>query len=290
MNYYKKYSPYLFLLPAAAVLIVFFFIPFFQTIWLSFFDYSSSIYNPSFNGIDNYIKLFKEPIFYKVMFNTFMYLIIAVPFLVVFPLFIAILINQKIKGITLYKILIYLPVIISIVVAAIAFKWLYANEGVLNYLLSIFNIDAIGWLTDTKWALFSVALVTIWKGIGYYMMIYLASLMSVPQDLYEAADIDGANFLQKHLTVTIPHIMPTIALVSTISTISAMKVFAEIYVMTKGGPLNSSKTIVYYIYERAFENLDLGYASALAVVLLIIVMIFSLINILCFEKNKYNDI
>lgn len=290
MNYYKKYTPYLFLLPATAVLLVFFFIPFFQTIGLSFFDYSSSLYNPSFNGLDNYIKLFKEPIFYKVMLNTFMYLVIAVPFLVIFPLFIAVLINQKIRGITLYKILIYLPVIVSIVVAAIAFKWLYAGQGILNYLLSLFHIEPIGWLVDTKWALFSVAVVTIWKGIGYYMMIYLASLMSVPQDLYEACDIDGANFWQKHLTVTIPHIMPTIALVSTISTISAMKVFAEIYVMTKGGPLDSSKTIVYYIYERAFENLDLGYASALAVILLIVVMLFSLINILCFEKNKYTDI
>ena len=290
MNYYKKYVPYLFLFPAFAILLVFFFIPFFQTIGLSFFDYSSSLYNPSFSGIDNYIKLFKEPIFYKVMLNTFMYLIIAVPFLVIFPLLIAVLINQKIRGITLYKILIYLPVIVSIVVAAIAFKWLYANQGVLNYILSFFNIKPIGWLVDTNWALFSVSLVTIWKGIGYYMMIYLSSLMSVPQDLYEACDIDGANFFQKHLTVTIPHIMPTIALVSTISTISAMKVFAEIYVMTKGGPLNSSKTIVYYIYERAFENLDLGYASALAVILLVIVMIFSLINIFCFERNKYSDI
>ncbi len=290
MNYYKKYTPYLFLLPALAVLIVFFFIPFFQTFGLSFFDYSSSIYNPTFNGVDNYVKLFKEPIFYKVMFNTFMYLVIAVPFLVTFPLFLAILINQKIRGITLYKILLYLPVIVSIVVASIAFKWLYAGQGILNYLLTIFHLEPIGWLVDTKWALFSVAIVTIWKGIGYYMMIYLASLMSVPQDLYEACDIDGANFLTKHLTVTIPHIMPTIALVSTISTISAMKVFAEIYVMTKGGPLNSTKTIVYYIYERAFENLDLGYASALAVVLLIVVMAFSLINILCFEKNKYGDI
>ena len=290
MNYYKKYTPSLFLLPALAVLIVFFFIPFFQTFGLSFFDYSSSIYNPTFNGVDNYVKLFKEPIFYKVMFNTFMYLVIAVPFLVTFPLFLAILINQKIRGITLYKILLYLPVIVSIVVAAIAFKWLYAGQGILNYLLTIFHLEPIGWLVDTKWALFSVAIVTIWKGIGYYMMIYLASLMSVPQDLYEACDIDGANFLTKHLTVTIPHIMPTIALVSTISTISAMKVFAEIYVMTKGGPLNSTKTIVYYIYERAFENLDLGYASALAVVLLIVVMAFSLINILCFEKNKYGDI
>ena len=290
MNYYKKYTPYLFLLPALAVLIVFFFIPFFQTFGLSFFDYSSSIYNPTFNGVDNYVKLFKEPIFYKVMFNTFMYLVIAVPFLVTFPLFLAILINQKIRGGTLYKILLYLPVIVSIVVAAIAFKWLYAGQGILNYILTLFHIQPIGWLVDTKWALFSVAVVTIWKGIGYYMMIYLASLMSVPQDLYEACDIDGANFLTKHLTVTIPHIMPTIALVSTISTISAMKVFAEIYVMTKGGPLNSTKTIVYYIYERAFENLDLGYASALAVVLLVVVMAFSLINILCFEKNKYGDI
>ncbi len=290
MNYYKKYTPYLFMLPAIAVLIVFFFIPFFQTFGLSFFDYSSSLYEPTFNGIDNYVKLFKEPIFYKVMFNTFMYLVIAVPFLVTFPLFIAILINQKIRGITLYKILIYLPVIVSIVVAAIAFKWLYAGQGILNYILSVFHIAPIGWLVDTNWSLFAVALVTIWKGIGYYMMIYLASLMSVPQELYEACDIDGASFIKKHLTVTVPHIMPTIALVSTISTISAMKVFAEIYVMTKGGPLNSTKTIVYYIYERAFENLDLGYASALAVVLLIIVMAFSLINILCFEKNKYGDI
>ena len=289
MNYYRKYTPYLFILPAAAVLIVFFFIPFFQTFYLSFFDYSSSIYNPVFNGLDNYVKLFKEPVFYKVMFYTFMYLVIAVPFLVTFPLLVAILINQKIRGITLYKIIIYLPVIVSIVVAAIAFKWLYANQGILNYLLSLLHLNPIGWLTDTQWALFSVAIVTVWKGVGYYMMIYLASLMSVPQDLYEACDIDGANFWQKHFTVTIPHIMPTIALVSTISTISAMKVFAEIYVMTKGGPLNSSKTIVYYIYERAFENLDLGYASALAVVLLVVVMIFSLINILCFERGKYTD-
>jgi putative chitobiose transport system permease protein len=290
MNYYKKYTPYLFLLPASAVLIVFFFIPFFQTFGLSFFDYSSSLYHPTFSGMDNYIKLFKEPVFYKVMFNTFMYLVIAVPFLVTFPLFLAILINQKIRGITLYKILLYLPVIVSIVVAVIAFKWLYAGQGILNYALSVLHIQPVGWLTDTQSALFSVAVVTVWKGIGYYMMIYLAALMSVPKELYEACDIDGASFLRKHLTVTIPHIMPTIALVVTISSISAMKVFAEIYVMTKGGPLNSSKTIVYYIYERAFENLDLGYASALAVVLLVIVMVFSMINIFCFERNKYKDI
>ena len=286
-KYYKKYAPYLFLLPAFLVLLVFFFIPFFQTIYFSFLDYSTDLYSPTLIGLENYKRLFYSPVFYKVMFNTFLYLFLAVPILAILPLFIAILINQKLRGLTLYKILIYLPVIVSIVVAAIAFKWLYAQTGILNYALEILGFNPIGWLTDTRFALVSVVIVTIWKGIGYYMMIYLAALMSVPNELYEACDIDGASFFRKHLTVTIPHIMPTIALVTTISAISAMKVFAEIYVMTKGGPLNSSKTIVYYIYERAFENLDLGYASALAVVLLIVVMAFSLINILFFEKNKY---
>ncbi len=286
-KYYGKTAPYLFLLPAAIVLLIFFFIPFFQTIILSFQDYSNNIYNACFTGFQNYIAILHNPIFYKVMWNTLLYLVVAVPVLAIIPLFLAILINQKIRGITLYKILIYLPVIVSIVVAAIAFKWLYAEQGILNYLLNVFHINSIGWLTDPKYAIYSVIIVTIWKGIGYYMMIYLAALMSVPKELYEACEIDGAGFWTKHLTVTVPHIMPTIALVTTISSISAMKIFAEIYVMTKGGPLNSTKTIVYYIYEKAFENLDLGYASAMAVILLIIVMIFSLINIFCFERGKY---
>ena len=286
-KYYGKLAPYLFILPAAIILMVFFFIPFFQTFILSFFDYSNNIYSPQFIGLENYIQLLKNPVFYKVLINTFIYLIVAVPILATLPLFLAILLNQKIRGVTLYKILIYLPVIVSIVVAAIAFKWLYAEQGILNYVITLTGLKPTGWLTDPNYTLYSVILVTIWKGIGYYMIIYLAALMSVPKELYEACDIDGANFLTKHLTVTVPHIMPTIALVSTISAISAMKVFAEIYVMTKGGPLNSSKTIVYYIYEKAFENLDLGLASAMAVVLLIIVMILSLINIFCFERNKY---
>ncbi len=285
-RYYKRYIPYLFLLPAAIVLMVFFFIPFFQTFILSFQNYSN-IYNPDWVGLQNYFKLFQSPVFYKVLWNTFLFLFLAVPVLAILPLILAILLNNKIRGITLYKILIYLPVIVSIVVAAIAFKWLYAEQGILNYFVAKLGFEPIGWLTDTRYSLISVVIVTIWKGIGYYMMIYLAGLMSVPKELYEACDIDGAGAFRKHLTVTVPHIMPTIALVSTISAISAMKVFAEIYVMTKGGPLNSSKTIVYYIYERAFENLDLGYASAMAVVLLVIVMIFSLINIMCFERNKY---
>ena len=287
MNSIFRLTPYFFLIPAFVMLAVFFFVPFFQTLYLSFFDYSKNIYSPQFVEWANYLYLIKNPQFLKTIVNTFYFLVLCVPFLVVFPLFLAILLNTKIKGKTLYKLIIYLPVVVSIVVAAIAFKWLYAPEGLLNYLLSFLNISPLGWLSDPKFAMFSVALVTIFKGVGYYMMIYLAALMSVPKELYEAAEIDGASSFQKHITVTIPHIMPTIALVATISSISALKVFVEIYVMTRGGPLDSTKTIVYYIYEKAFENLDLGLASAASVILLIVVMAFSLINIFVFERKKY---
>lgn len=286
-TYYKKYIAYLFLLPALIMLGIFFFIPFFQTFVISLKDYSTNIYNPTFIGLENYSVLFKSKEFYTSMFNTFLFLILVVPFLAVFPLIVAIFINQKIRGISVYKVLIYLPVVVSIVVVAIAFKWLYAQEGILNYVLQVIHLPAIGWLTDTRFAMLSVALVTIYKGIGYYMMIYLSSLIGVPKDLYEAADVDGASEFFKHLTVTIPHLMPTIALVVTVSSISALKVFAEIYVMTKGGPLNSTKTIVYYIYERAFENLDLSMASCASVVLLAVILVFSVINITFFENKRY---
>lgn len=286
-GYYKKYVPYLFILPAAVILVLFFFIPFIETVVLSFRDYSTNLYAPNFVGLDNYVELLKSKEFYKVIWNTFLYVVGAVPILATVPLVLAILINQKIRCLNLYKILIYLPVIISIVVVAIAFKWLYATQGILNYFAELFKISPIDWLTSPDVAIWSVIIVTIYKGIGYYMMIYLSALIGAPKDLLEAAEVDGAGLIQKHLNVTIPYLMPTIALVVTVSTISALKVFAEIYVMTRGGPLDSTKTIVYYIYERAFENLDLSMASAASVVLLIIVMVFSALNILVFEKGKY---
>ncbi len=286
-KYYKKYVPYLFLLPAAVILVMFFFIPFIETVALSFQNYSTDLYAPTFAGLDNYIALMKSKEFYTVVLNTFLYLVGAVPILATVPLVLAILINQKIRCLNLYKVLIYLPVIISIVVVAIAFKWLYATQGILNYFAELLGFNPLEWLTSPDLAIWSVIIVTIYKGIGYYMMIYLSALMGAPKELLEAAEVDGANLVQKHLNVTIPYLMPTIALVVTVSSISALKVFAEIYVMTRGGPLDSTKTIVYYIYERAFENLDLSIASAASVVLLIIVMAFSAVNILVFERKKY---
>ena len=286
-TYYKKFIPYLFLLPAVVLLGVFFFLPFIQTLVMSLKDYSIDIYNPTWAGLSNYYSLLNSKEFYTSLTNTFLFLILVVPFLAIFPLIVAIFINQKIKGISIYKVLIYLPVVVSIVVVAIAFKWLYAQEGILNYFMQLIGLNPIGWLTDTKFAMLSIAIVTIYKGIGYYMMIYLSALIGVPKDLYESTEVDGANEFYKHLTVTIPHLMPTITLVVTVSSISALKVFAEIYVMTKGGPLNSTKTMVYYIYERAFENLDLSMASCASVVLLIVILIFSIINVTFFENKRY---
>lgn len=285
MKFYKWWVPYIFLIPAGVVLITFFFLPFIQSFYLTFFSYRHDIYNPEFIGFNNYLMLFSSAEFYQALLNSILYLIFAVPPLVFIPLLIAILVNQHLKGITVFRALIYIPVIISIVEAGIAWKWLYASNGPLNYLVSLININPVGYLTDPNIALFAVIVVTIWKGLGYYMMIYLASLSSVPNDLYDAALTDGANNWTKHIHVTIPHLAPAMALVATISSISAMKVFVEIYVMTQGGPINSTKTVVYYIYQKAFENLDLGYASCAGFVLLAITLIFSIINIKFLEKR-----
>lgn len=285
-RYCKTYVPYLFLVPAGVVLVLFFFIPFFETFLLSFKTYKNDIYNPEWVGLANYAELFSAPVFWKTLLNTFIYLIGVVPALVILPLIIAITVNRKLAGIGVFRTTLYIPVVVSIVVAGIAWKWVYADNGILNYFLGILGINKIGWLTDPHFALYSVMFVTIWKGLGYYMVIYLAYLTTVPRDQWEAAEIDGANTLQKHISVTLPYMMPAITFVTVMSSIAAMKVFVEIYVMTQGGPLNSSKTIVYYIYQRAFENLDLGYASTAGVVLLVITMIISVLNIKVFEQGN----
>lgn len=285
-NYYAKYTPFLFLIPAMLVLLVFFFIPFFDSLMLSFQNFDHSLYNPTWVGLENYRELLASKVFWQVLWNTVLFMIVAVPILVVLPIFIAVLLSQSIRGITIYRVITYIPVIISIVVAGIAFKWLYNYEGLLNYLISFLGIPKIEWLTSPDVAIYSVIALTIWKGLGYYAMIYLAALTTAPKELYEACDIDGASILRKHLAITIPHLMPTISLVAVISSISAMKVFVEIYVMTQGGPMNSTKTIVYYIYQRAFENLDIGVASACGIILLIITMGLSMFNVKMFESQQ----
>lgn len=274
-------TPYLFLLPALAVLGIAVFYPAFQAFSLSFTQYDLDLTQaPQWVGLKNFQKLFNDKVFWQTIRNTFLYLIGVVPILVIVPLGLAILVNQKLRGIRWFRIAYYTPVIISMVVAGIAWKALYASDGILNQLLKIGGFtDGIPWLTSPDLALWSVMLVTIWKGLGYYMVIYLAGLQGIPVDLYEAAAIDGSDGWQKHWDITIPLMRPYLSLVAVISSISAMKVFEEVYIMTQGGPLNHSKTVVYYVYEKAFQDLEINYASAIGLVLFLFILILSIINL-----------
>lgn len=283
----KPLTPYLFLVPACIILGAFIFYPLLQAVWMSFTDYNM-ISDPAFVGFENYKEIVEDDLFWKTLGQTFLYLIVVVPTLVILPIFLAILVNQKIKGIGFFRSAYYVPVVTSMIVVGITWKWVYADQGILNYLLeSVGIIDGpVHWLTSPTSSIFAVMAVTVWKGLGYYMVIYLAGLQAIPSDLFEAADIDGANKWKQIFHITIPMLMPSIIIVTIMSSISAMKVFEEIYVMTGGGPLNSSKTLVFYIYQEAFEKLRMGYASAVGVILLLITLVLSILNLKVMSKKE----
>lgn len=288
LSMYKPWTPYLYLLPAFIVLIIFVFMPLIQALVYSFQEYSI-ILPPKWIGLENYKALLKDRVFLKSFINTVIYFIGVVPLLIIVPLFLGILVNKKIKGIKFFRATFYLPVVTNMVVAGIAWKWIYADTGLLNYFLQHivhFTDGPIYWLSSAQTALYSVMAVTIWKGLGYYMVIYLAGLQAISSDIWEAAEIDGATGLKKHLRITIPLLAPSMAVVAIMSSMAAMKVFDEIYVMTGGGPFNSSKTVVYHLYEEAFSNLQMGYASAIGFVLFAILLVFSIISI-NLSESKY---
>lgn len=280
-NYQKQLTPYLFLLPALILLGLTVIWPALQAFYLSFTRYEYDITQaPEWIGLANFQRLISDKIFWHTLRNTLIYLVGVVPILVILPLGLAILVNQKLRGISWFRAAYYTPVIISMVVAGLAWKWLYAENGLLNQMLKLIGFsEGIPWLTSPNWVLFSVMVVTIWKGLGYYMVIYLAGLQSIPNDLYEAAAIDGSDGLSKHWDITVPLMKPYLFLVAVISAISATKVFEEVYIMTQGGPRNSSKTVVYYLYDQAFRNLEISYACTIGLVLFLIILALSIVRI-----------
>lgn len=278
----KQITPYLFLLPAIIILGLTVIWPALQAFYLSFTRYEYDITQaPEWIGLANFQRLMSDKIFWQTLTNTLIYLVGVVPILVSLPLGLAILVNQKLRGISWFRAAYYTPVIISMVVAGLAWKWLYAENGLLNQMLKLIGFsEGIPWLTSPNLVLFSVMAVTIWKGLGYYMVIYLAGLQSIPHDLYEAAAIDGSDGLKKHWDITVPLMKPYLFLVAVISAISATKVFEEIYIMTQGGPRNSSKTVVYYLYDQAFRNLEISYACTIGLVLFLIIFSLSILRII----------
>lgn len=276
----QRLTPYLFLAPALFILGLTVFWPALQAFFLSFSRYEYDLtQSPQWIGLANFQRLWNDRVFWQTLRNTLFYLMGVVPILAIAPLGLAILVNRQLRFMNWYRAAFYTPVIISMVVAGIAWRWLYAENGLFNQFLQPLGIAAIPWLTSPNWALKSVMAVTIWKGLGYYMVIYLAGLQSIPKELYEAAAIDGSDGLKKHWDITIPLMRPYLFLVAVISAISATKVFEEVYIMTQGGPRNSSKTIVYYVYEQAFQNLEISYACTIGLVLFLIILVLSLLNL-----------
>jgi putative chitobiose transport system permease protein len=277
----KRLTPYLFLLPAMMILGLTVFYPAIQAFSLSFSRYGYDLTQaPQWIGFENFQKLWEDEVFWKTLKNTFLYLVGVVPILVIFPLILAILVNKKIPAISLFRMSFYTPVIISMVVAGIAWKYLYYSNGLFNQFLKVLGFaEGIPWLTSPQLALWSVMIVTIWKGLGYYMVIYLAGLQSIPAELYEAAAIDGSDGWLKHWDITIPLMQPYLLLVGVISSISATKVFEEVFIMTQGGPSNSSKTVVYYLYQKAFRDLDYNYACTIGLVLFLVIFVLSILNL-----------
>ncbi|MDJ1170263.1 sugar ABC transporter permease [Roseofilum sp. BLCC_M154] len=276
---WRVLTPYLFLLPALFILSLTVFWPALQAIYLSLFNYDLISQQTQWMGLKNFQRLGSDRLFWQTLSNTLLYLFCVVPLLVILPLGLAILVNRKIKGISGFRAAFYTPVIISMVVAGIAWRWLYAENGLFNQTLSYLHLPTIPWLTSPQWAIYSVMVVTIWKGLGYYMVIYLAGLQSIPKELYEAAAIDGSDGLIKHWDITLPLMKPYLFLVAVISAISATKVFEEVYIMTQGGPRNSSKTLVYYVYEQAFQRLEMSYACTIGLVLFLAIMGLSIVNL-----------
>jgi putative chitobiose transport system permease protein len=285
-----RLTPYLFLLPAAIVLILTVFWPTLQAFYLSFTEYGYDLtQTPKWIGTANLERLWRDPLFWKTLGQTLLYLVCAVPILVTVPLVLAVLVNRQLRGIRWFRAAYYTPVVISMVVAGLAWKYLYAENGLLNSVLAALGFaDGIPWLTSPDLALFSVMIVTVWKGLGYYMTIYLAGLQSIPEDLYEAAALDGSDGWQKHLDITVPLMRPYLFLVAVISSLSAMKVFEEVFIMTQGGPLDSSKTVVYYLYEQAFSRLEMSYACTIGLALFLAILLLSALN-LSFTWRRETD-
>jgi putative chitobiose transport system permease protein len=272
--------PYLFIIPACVVLGTFVIYPATKAIYLSFTNFNM-IREAEFVGFANYLKLWSDPFFWAALRNTLLYMIVVVPVLVVAPIFLAVLVNKHIPGIAFIRAAIYLPVITSLVISGLMWKWVFEEQGILNYVLLATGVtdDPVAFLTDPSKALFSVMVVTIWSGMGYYMVVYLAGLQSIPRHLYEVAEVEGVSRWQQLIHITIPLLKPSIAVVTVMSSIAAMKVFEEVYVMTQGGPMDSTKTLVYYIYESAFTEFEMGYAAAVGVVLFALTLVFSIINL-----------
>ena len=278
----EKLGYYLFLAPAFLVFLVFIFIPMIASFVLSFFSYSmTTIKEPEFVGLKNFITLFQTPVFRTAMKNTVVYTAFTVPTTMACGLCIALLINSRlVRRKNFYKVCYYIPYVSSMVAVAIVFSLVFNSSpnGIMNQILGKLGIAPVGWLSNDKWAMFVVVLLSVWKELGYVMVIYTGGLLSISQDIYEAVSLDPISSWKKLIYITLPMLRPTTLFLLVVETIGSFQVFTPVQIMTNGGPGYSTTTIVTYLYQKGFQEYKMGMTSAIAVIMFVILLFLSILQ------------
>lgn len=291
----KTKTPYFFIGPAVALLLIFSIIPIFIAVAISFTDMSlaglADFSRINFVGFDNYLNIFGDKVFGQAMFNTAYYVIIGVPLVIIFSLALAIMINfGENKFFSFMRLVFYSPSITNTVAVSVVWMYLYnPTIGLLNHLLSYLNIGSVMWLTDPSTSKISLIIIAVWKAIGLNMLIFLAAIQGIPKEYYEAAEIDGANKWQQIIKITIPLLKFSIFFVTVTTLIGWFQFFDEPFVMTKGGPLDSTLSVALFIYQSGFQYNKFGYAAAGSVILFIAIIIVTSIQMKIQTKQKENE-
>ena len=276
---------YLFIAPPVLGSVLFLLIPMLTSLWWSFNEYSG-LQPPQFVGLRNYVKLLtNDTIFIKALTNTTLFALLGMSTGPALGLLTALMLNQRVRFQALFRTAYFLPVMTSLVVVGTMWRMLYNQSGLLNTLLRNIGLQPIGWLADPRWALLSLVIASVWQGFGFETVIFLAALKAIPQERYEAAMIDGANGIQQFRYVTLPALRPVLLFIFIIGIIGTYQVFDQVFVMTSGGPVRSTTTIVYYLYNK-FQDLQLGYASAIAYLLFLILLFFSFLQWRFFRERE----
>jgi putative chitobiose transport system permease protein len=281
-------TPYLFLAPALVLIAIFVLYPIGAVVYYSFTSWDI-VRPPVFVGLDNYQQLLADETFWKALTHSIIYLLVT-PTIIAMSVVMAIIVNRKLRGIHIFRALYFVPAVSGSIAIGIAWRFLFDRNGIINSILITLGVihEPIQWLSDPGLVLPIAMLLTIWAGVGYYSVIFVAGLQNIPEELYDAALIDGCSDFQKHWHVSLPGLRPQIAFVAVISSLAALKVFDEIYVLTNrtGGILDSATTIVFYLWKQAFVNEHAGYAAAIAMVLLVLTMLFSIVNVRLLERGQ----
>jgi multiple sugar transport system permease protein len=272
---------YLFILPSFLHLLVFLLVPIGFSLYLSFHDWNGPRFqNAPFIGLENYRFLAGDARFWQAMRNTGYYTLLAVPLGMVASLLVAVVLNQRLRGVHFFRTLFFMPVVSSWVAVSIVWITLLdPSVGIVNYLLTRVGLPGVFWLEDPRWAMPALVIIAIWKGLGFSMVVWLAGLQAIPAELQEAAAIDGASRWQTFWRITLPLLAPTTFFLAITGVIGSFQVFAPMYVITQGGPLESTNVVVYEIYNRAFQEFKMGYASAQSWVLFAVIFVATLIQL-----------